>query len=213
MLPGLASIIVGNVNPTIPDFVSGSAFVNSSTTSVTVDAPIGVQEGDHLICAIFRTAVSAPTYPGWTLVGTFSNSAGRIDIVQKIASDAEPSTYTFTSPNTGRFCANIIAYRGGKGLVSGTPSFDMRSGDFTNSVTIDPPVAGRLVYFACIMGPDIPLVQAPNNMASIYQLSFTNTMRAFHRPSVNWAGPTGSKVVVWNAGFTYTCGAAMLQII
>lgn len=106
-----------NIIRTSPVFQSAStAAVTVATTSLTINAPTGVTNGDLLIaCAASSTANSFTLTGSWTqleiesppLNGSVTDSAATI--WYRIAS-SEPSSYTIGIGGASKFCGVILRY-------------------------------------------------------------------------------------------------------
>lgn len=97
-----------------PEFigVSQTNSTASNTTSLTVNVPTGVQNGDLLIAVLFANdtvADFAQTGFTWALEHSARPSLG---VAYRVASN-EPSSYTFTTTGSRRLGGQIIAFRGG----------------------------------------------------------------------------------------------------
>ena len=115
-----------------------SADTNKSTTaSVVVTAPSGIQDGDILIASAgaYGTSVGAPAFPaGFSTPITWSpTSARRVGSAWKRAS-GESGNYTFTATSATQMVAGIMVFRGR--LASGTPVGTASNGAYTTNDTI-----------------------------------------------------------------------------
>ncbi len=92
-----------------------------SGATITLDKPVGIEEGDYLI-AFLHSQVSAATSDfippaGWTKIGptfTANNAAQRVtSMFAKFAGSSEPGTYTFDVPQAGARTLGVVhAYSG-----------------------------------------------------------------------------------------------------
>lgn len=103
-------------------YVASSQAVGS-TTNVAITKPTGVAPNDVMIAAIHSgwcNGSSAVTPPaGWILINNTSNTGSgcgsgnttiQLSTFYKIATAAEPSTYTFTGSTTQMYVGGIVAY-------------------------------------------------------------------------------------------------------
>jgi hypothetical protein len=109
---------------------------NGSATSITINRPAGTQKGDVLVAVIAvvpsTTAITAPA--GWTLVDRQTNTNGSsnaLAVYYKVASAAEPASYTWTfSANNGN-AGGIMAFSG----VDNQNPVDVAAGQLTTSAS------------------------------------------------------------------------------
>jgi hypothetical protein len=105
-------------------------------SSVAVSKPTGVTAGDLMVAAVNVRGAPTITAPsGWTLVRVDTNTSNmRQAIYSKIATTAEPSSYTWTFSTKGSANGIIAAYQG----VDPTTPVDTASGqpnDSSKSIT------------------------------------------------------------------------------
>ena len=104
---------LGAATGSIPTFVSSSASA-VGTTSATITAPSGIQNGDLLVAvgtcdSGVVTVSSVPT--GFNLVSVTRASGATSFVATKIAS-SESGNYTFSMTGGSKFRAGMIVYRG-----------------------------------------------------------------------------------------------------
>jgi hypothetical protein len=107
-----------------PEFVAAETAVGETTTSVTVDVPAGVVDGDVLIWSVnVRDDIVVTNPTGWGTplveIATGGGPGIRLLVYGRIAS-SEPASYTITADNTGRWSTAMVAYAAGPGAVIGT---------------------------------------------------------------------------------------------
>lgn len=98
----------------------GTPTTAASTTqvaSLVIAKPSGVAVGDLLVATVSSEAanplyITAPT--GWTRYAWYDSASGiYLNVFSKVATDSEPTSYTFGRTNgTGRTAGGIIALRG-----------------------------------------------------------------------------------------------------
>lgn len=88
-------------------------------TSVTVNKPAGTQYKDIIWAFIFNTTangqyISTPP-SGWTrhAYNSRNGDPGSVELFYKIATNAEPDTYTWTMPASTNFMVTLSSFRGG----------------------------------------------------------------------------------------------------
>lgn len=97
----------------VQSYNSGSG----TTSSVVINAPVGVSAGDYIVCAITTTGSPTITPPsGWflrsTIINLGSGTAQRALYYKPNVSGSEPSTYTFSLSSTERAVAEIASFTG-----------------------------------------------------------------------------------------------------
>ena len=91
-------------------------------TSCTVTRPAGVVEGDLLVAQVLsrraslsQTAHGVTAPAGWTLLAAQRGNESGVNqfttVWTKVATAAEPATYTWTQPENQRMWAGVLAYR------------------------------------------------------------------------------------------------------
>ena len=100
------------ISPLVPPTYQCQSLNNSSGTSLVITKPGCVTTNDLMIAHITARSTALIVAPaGWTSVANFVNSQFAAGIFYKVATGAEPASYTFTSnisDNTGA----ILVYRG-----------------------------------------------------------------------------------------------------
>lgn len=157
------------------------ATATATSTSLPVDKPGGVAEGDFLLAQImFRKgtdiAVTAPS--GWTLLRRDDNGQDiGSAIYYKLAGDAEPSEYTWVFNQGGGVNAGILAY---SGVASDHPiiASSGAGGDSANlqadSITAED--GAKLVAFHGIA--ERTTLSTPAGMTERYQLQPSGNKRS-----------------------------------
>lgn len=93
-----------------PTIVSASSTTVASGTSITINAPSSISSGNLLIAVVATTSTSTLATPSdWTLLTT---AAGGEASYYKIASNNEPSNYTWTWTTSSVGCGLIVQVTG-----------------------------------------------------------------------------------------------------
>lgn len=131
---------------------------SENASSVTVNKPTGVAEGDLLIAQVFHraTGYSTGVPSGWTLIRsslatTGSFGAQRLEVYTKTAGASEPANYSWTFPSSAsRYAAGIVAYR--NAAVAGSSIAAENEASASNpdahpagAVTLSGPVSGGVL--------------------------------------------------------------------
>lgn len=106
VLGGRPPLYWSEPNPSLND--SALSTIGTATTAIgqpaanmTLNKPSTVVAGNTMIMAYYAQSSSAPTPPtGWTLIRSDSCAGGAMGSYYKVAGGSEPSSYTWTSPNT-----------------------------------------------------------------------------------------------------------------
>ncbi|HEV8656755.1 MAG TPA: hypothetical protein VGR85_14705, partial [Candidatus Limnocylindria bacterium] len=94
---------------------SASAVVNNTGTSITIDKPAGVVDGDVMVASIGMNSASTTITPqdaGWTFVSRALNGAGSSVAVYVQVASGEPANYTWDVSATQFIIGAISAYSG-----------------------------------------------------------------------------------------------------
>lgn len=109
-----------SVSATTPPAAGGIAFrsaataANGTATTVVVPAPAGVTAGDVLVAGITTRGVPTVTAPaGWTVVRNDVNGTTLRQVVYtKVATTAEPASYTWTLSASKAGVGQVLSYTG-----------------------------------------------------------------------------------------------------
>jgi hypothetical protein len=109
----------------------------AGVSSLTINTPAGVVAGDVMIVNLTlhnaAGGVFYPSLPGWTSIaeGNFENVAAnhRSELLYRVASSSEPSSYTFALGGAADGAAGAIVAFSGVNTTSGP--FDVTPGSFT----------------------------------------------------------------------------------
>src|SRR3712207_3036272 len=88
-----------------------------TSTNAVPDTPVGVVEGDLLICvqtSDVNGSLAAMTAPaGWTQIGSSSRvDVGFMKVWRKTATASEPASYTFVDSSSAHGSAVVVAVTG-----------------------------------------------------------------------------------------------------
>ena len=170
----------------------------AGSTSLTINAPAGVLANDvmvaHLVVRGSTTVITPPA--GWTLIRR-DNTGSSIGVAlyDKIATAAEPTSYTWTFNSAQQASGGIVAY---SGVNTATP-VDASSGLYNSGTltTTAPSVTttsanDRLLYFA---GVTInTTVTPPSGMTQQWITTTADTASEMADQALSSVGATGSRV-------------------
>ena len=95
--------------------VGTSIFDNAGATSIVVNKPTGVVEGDIMFAHILHSNATdrLTTIPtGWVSIGRHKNGSNNQALYYKVAGASEGTSYTFTLSASSKAAVTISAYRG-----------------------------------------------------------------------------------------------------
>jgi len=125
-------------------FVNAQSTFQNSGTTISINKPTGVADGDLMVAVLYIQSASPPTITppsGWVSRGTDTGSTTRAQVFTKIAGPSEPTTYDFTSSLTivvGSVA--IAAYRGA--IIIGNEAFSAIFGNGSEVVAPSVVTAG-----------------------------------------------------------------------
>ena len=114
---GLAAVLLGVMpaGAAVTHVGSSSTAANGATNTATVALPAGVVLGDLLLAQVTQRGATAPTITppaGWTQVTSQTNASTlSMVIYRKVATAAEPASYTWTFSVSDRIAAAVVAFR------------------------------------------------------------------------------------------------------
>jgi hypothetical protein len=102
---------------------SSSQVGGNTGTSLVINLPAGVVNGDVLVLSIFSDAlVSFGAPAGWTVLRDISAGGGtQYQLLCKVAA-GEPASYTLTAPSGPHSCAVMLAISGAQLVLDGETS-------------------------------------------------------------------------------------------
>lgn len=99
------------------EYVGVGAFSNSTTTSISMPNPIGVQNGDLLVAHLIGTAsVTFTTPSGWVKQVDLLDSSTRVIVATKFKTSADAGPFTFTASSAAGMTGRIHAFRNVKDI-------------------------------------------------------------------------------------------------
>ncbi len=211
MLPGVSgAALLGAGRSKPPEFISASVGSATSSSTLTVDKPAGVESGMLMLAFGFSSFTGLlGTLPGWTLVydGTGSGNIG-LAIYSKIAGESEPSNYSWADGSQARTC-HILAYQGGRGLIDVVGAkTEATSSTLTTAGSITPTRPGVLVSAFCGKSTGRSVSSPPAGMS---QRTFDNSNLccATYDLSPSPKGATGDKTLTWSGGGIQNAGISL----
>lgn len=176
-------------------YVGGASNASSSAaSSLAVSLPSGTVEGDVMVALVSlrgNRTITAPS--GWSSVLRTDNSSGsniRQQLFVKVATGAEPASFTFSFSGSERCAVAVLSYRG---VDSGAPvdavggQANTASSSSVTAPSITATVANaRIVGFFAIANGNATLT-APGGMTAVLTTAATT------------AGPNGVAVLVADA--------------
>jgi uncharacterized protein (DUF2141 family) len=184
-------------------FVSASTNRANASTTVTVTAPTGIQNGDLMVCVFYAAAASTSSLPSGFTSAYTDNTANnpRIAVGWKVAA-SESGNYVFTAASSTNVTASILVYRNATAFhIVGTINRAFSATATANSIS--PTSTGVLLasFSSSIISPTVST--APSGMTVR-----TNTTGSTSAPTnyvydqaLTATGATGSRsLVLSNSG-------------
>ncbi len=111
-MDSLPATVTVNVQP--PISLRGSSWgVNATTTTLTLDAPSGVEAGDVMLAEVAVRGTPRITRPaGWTAIRSDKTSGQKQSIYYKVATATEPTTYAWAFSRAKPAAGGILDYAG-----------------------------------------------------------------------------------------------------
>ena len=170
----------------------------SGATSLTINAPAGITNGDVLIAQVtVRGATTVITPPsGWSLIRR-DNTTGSIGVAlyYKVVTGAEPASFAWTFNAQRQASGGIAAYAG----VDNATPIDASSGRYNDSIaaitasSVTTTVPNdRLVFFASVTTDTS--VTFPAGMTRQWIVSTSDTTSAMADQPLTSVGATGDRV-------------------
>lgn len=163
---------------------------SSNISSLSLNVPSGVQNGDLLIAVVFATGGNAGDWvqTSWTWASEQNSANPNLGVAYRTAS-SEPASYAFTITNSRRMGGFIMAFRGATWDTVGT----LAASTTATGITV---AANNSILFATwgINNSSVTFT-APTNMTEVARYSGSNGCNfAAYRQNVN-AGASGSRTV------------------
>jgi hypothetical protein len=192
----------------LPEFVSSSAQRNANTSSITVTAPAGIQNGDVLVALTYTGGAANITPPsGFLQIYNEQAANPQVTINTKIAS-SESGNYTFTLSTSRNTTAAILVYRNAT-FVNTIGDLNRASSTATaTALTITPSYRGVLLS-SFSNSANVSVSTPPSGMTQrVAPINFPTV--AIYELSPQEATATGDKTLVWSG--TGTVSGLNLQI-
>ena len=174
---------------------------SSNATTLTLNVPAGVQNGDLLIAAVFggNGLVGDWAQTSWTWAVEQNDAAPNLGIAYRTAS-SEPASYSFTTTSSRRLGGMIMAFRGASWDVAGT----LATATYTASaITVSQ--ANSILIGAWGVDDANVTWTAPSGMTEISKYAGGNRANfAAYREDVN-AGSTGTRTASTASGSARSC--------
>lgn len=179
---------------------SSTALGGTATTSQVVNAPAGVVSGNVLLAQTIAlpgtgntVTTSAPS--GWVKIGTaITSNKYSMTEFYKVATGAEPSTYTFTFSAAATKAIGITAFSG----VDNTNPIDVQSTQINTSSTTQTAPSVSATYNTDMI---VPLWGYQSNQSAT---SFSATLTSLYATSTTSNGISSAWKLLTNAGATGT---------
>ena len=92
---------------------AGTAASNASgSTTLAVARPAAAVAGDVLLATVATVGATVTAPPGWTVVGSTSNTGVRTIMLWRLATSSDPSSWTFTLSASQKAAGRMVAYSG-----------------------------------------------------------------------------------------------------
>lgn len=202
MLSRLATLGAG-VRP-LPTFVSSSANRVASSTSLTVTAPTGIQNGDLIVALTFSTSTTVAISPPSGFSQIFNDVAANpaVTLNTKVAA-SESGNYTFTSNASATFTVIMLVYRNATNI--NTVGAITRAASATaTAASITPSYRGVLLA-AFSNSSSATVATSPSGMTSKVSSATVQNLAPFARAyelSPQDVAATGNKSLFWQTSAT-----------
>lgn len=194
----------------LPEFVASSTNRISSSTN-TVTAPSGIQDGDLLVALVNSDSSGQIliSTSGFSLIAQYPDAADSFFLATKIAT-SESGNYTFTWSSINANTVTILVYRNATCVnVVGTLGAASTSTPIAGGIT--PTYKGVLCAFFAAGGASAKTVEtAPSGMTLRASQQISAPTAVVYDQSPQDASPSGNKILTWTAGAI--CLAILFQI-
>jgi hypothetical protein len=179
---------------------SSDSNVATNTTSLTINKPAGVVNGDVMVASISfvlsgMTFTSLPA--GWTQVRVATNGGSGVAVFVKAAS-GEPASYTWGTSGASNLAGGISAYIG----VDNVTLVDAENGgglaNFTSVTTVTPATMLVVSSFKANAGVAITWTPPPGMNERVDRVSAAATFTSVEQADALWApaGASGNRIAV-----------------
>lgn len=184
----------------------------NGVTSLQVDKPTGLSDGDVIWAALCIGASGTPNVPeGFSQFATVNQSNvvvlwGYIKIVED--ADSEPDTYTFDGWTSTRATAYLVAY---SGVDNETPiDVAASTGQANSGETVEAPSITTVTDGAVLVGiagqdSASGTVTEPETMAEILESAGTGKKSSTCDETRDTAGATGARQWTFNLSLAHAC--------
>jgi hypothetical protein len=183
MDPNSLKLLAGSYKAIEKNQLISSTFVSTTQSAVILPKPETVQENDVMLVVIGRSTSNFwPTLPsGWTTLTSLGNANLSSQVVIKIATASEPTSYTFSGINNGpASIITLFVFRNSGGFDTvGTlgPVVLSETADTAESIT--PTQSGKLLVFYIIRDNSTTLVNTPTGTSQLSTPLGTGLIRLF----------------------------------
>jgi hypothetical protein len=187
--PGVAHAAIGFVAAT-------SANNGAGATTLVINKPTGVAQGDVMLATVTAAGTGAPTTPsGWTVVKSISGTALRQATYYKVAGASEPASYSWSLGSSRAASGGIADYSGVNQTapVDATASATGASGN-AEAASITTSVANDQVL-AAVSFATSTTVTADATTTERYESSSSSTTGEAADFAQATAGATSAKIV------------------
>lgn len=169
------------------------------SSTVPVDVPAGVADGDLLVAVTHANLNYAPqALSGWTLAYSDSTSAPGIGIYTRVAA-SEPSSYSFAFSTSTGIRGSIIAFKGASSLPNiGAVGRSSGTTATAPSISLDPD--GALISILTSGTASSTIVTPPSGMELIFATDdgSGSPVQAFYWLNPAPASPSGDRTITWS---------------
>ncbi len=179
----------------MPVFVSASS-ANALSSSVTVSAPAGIQNGDLLVAVIFNSGQGVVTPPaGFNVSNVDFTLQNTIGVATKIAS-SESGSYTFTISVSFTFSVAILVYRNAT-KVNVLGAITRATSATGTAASITPTYPGTL---CAVFGNEssATITTPPSGFVQRQAQTGVNAALAVYDLSNQGSSPTAAASLVWS---------------
>lgn len=185
----------------------------SVTTTLAIDVPANVQEGD-LLLAVLHSAHRSFSSSGWTVISNETDGSNvSVTTLFRLATGSEPSSYTFTANSDAHIIGSISAYRN----VDPDNPIGTDTGATGTSTSITAPEVSTahagawIVYAATNRHSSTPEISNPSGMTERDQDSLAIFRGIVADEEIASAGPTGSRTATVSSSDFWAAQLVELQ--
>jgi hypothetical protein len=177
---------------------SSDSNIATNATSITINKPAGVVDGDVMVVSISFIGITFPSLPaGWTQVRVATNGGSGVAVFVKAAS-GEPASYTFGTSAASNLAAGISAYIGVHNVTPVDADNGGTLGNFTSVTTVTP--ATMLVVSSFKGNGAVPITWTPPTGMNerVDRVSAAATFVSVEQADALWApaAASGNRIAV-----------------